>query len=65
MKKPMLLVRHIKENEMKAIIKQIQEALEHGRALNVKTGPVAAQVLKEMQKNSSGETPDLREKEIS
>lgn len=50
---------------MKAIIKQIQEALEHGRALNVKTGPVAAQVLKEMQKNSSGETPDLREKEIS
>jgi len=38
---------------MNAIIKQIQEALEHGRPLNVKTGPVAAQVLKKIQENSS------------
>lgn len=35
---------------MDAIIKQIQEALEHGRPLNVKTGPLSAQVIKEIQK---------------
>ena len=57
---------------MKAIIKQIQEALEHGRPLDVKTGPIAAQVLKEMQKctrtlekNSSDVNPDLDQREVS
>ncbi len=35
---------------MDAIIKQIQKTLEHGRPLDMKTGPVAAQVLKEIQK---------------
>jgi len=38
---------------MNAIIKQIQEALEHGRPLDVKTGPLATQVIKEIQKNST------------
>jgi len=37
---------------MNAIIKQIQNALEHGRPLNIETGPVAAQVLKEIQKQT-------------
>ena len=35
---------------MNAIIKQIQEALEHGRPLDVKTSPLSAQVIKEIQK---------------
>jgi len=35
---------------MDAIIKQIQEALEHGRPLDIKTGTLGAQVLKEIQK---------------
>lgn len=35
---------------MDAIIKQIQKTLEEGRPVDVKTGPVAAQVLKEIQK---------------
>lgn len=35
---------------MDAIIKQIQKSLEDGRPVDVKTGPVAAQVLKEIQK---------------
>lgn len=38
---------------MNAIIKQIQESLEHGRPIDVKTGPLATQVLKEIQKDSS------------
>nr|WP_275856561.1 hypothetical protein [Sulfurimonas sp. MAG313] len=38
---------------MNAIIKQIQDALEHGRPLSVETGPVAAQVLKEIQMRTS------------
>ena len=35
---------------MNAIIKQIQEALEHGRPLSVNMGPLGAQVIKEIQK---------------
>jgi len=35
---------------MNAIIRQIQKTLEDGRPLDVKAGPVAAQVLKEIQK---------------
>ena len=34
---------------MNAIIRQIQKTLEEGRLLEVKTGPVAAQVLKKIQ----------------
>ena len=37
---------------MNAIIKQIQEALEHGRPADIKTGPLAAQVIKEIQKQA-------------
>lgn len=35
---------------MHAIIKQIQDALEHGRPVEVKTSPLGEQVLKEIQK---------------
>ena len=35
---------------MTAIIRQIQRSLEHGRPLDMKTGPLAAKVLKEIQK---------------
>ncbi len=35
---------------MNAIIKQIQEALEHGRPANIQTSPLASQVIKEIQK---------------
>jgi len=35
---------------MNAIIKQIQDALEHGRPAEIKTGPLASQVIKEIQK---------------
>jgi len=38
---------------MNAIIKQIQDALEHGRPAEIKTGPLAAQVIKEIQKDSA------------
>jgi len=34
---------------MNAIIKQIQDVLEQGRPVDIKTGPLAAQVLKEIQ----------------
>jgi hypothetical protein len=57
---------------MKAIIKQIQDALEHGRPLDVQAGPIAAQVLKEIQKqvrtsekNSLDENVDFRQKKVS
>jgi len=38
---------------MNAIIKKIQHALEHGRPVEIKTGPLAAQVIKEIQKENS------------
>ena len=38
---------------MNAIIKQIQKVLENGHPVDVQTGPVAAQVLKEIQKESA------------
>ena len=34
---------------MNAIIKQIQDALEYGRPADFKTGPLATQVIKEIQ----------------
>jgi len=37
---------------MNAIIKQIQDALEHGRPAEIKTGPLATQVIKEIQKQT-------------
>ena len=37
---------------MTAIIRQIQRSLEHGRPMNIKTGPLAARILKEMQKQT-------------
>ena len=61
----MLFSRDIQENHMRAIIKQIQEALEHGRPLDVKTGPITAQVLKEMQKNSSASNEEINQREVS
>ena len=50
---------------MQAIIKQIQEALEHGRHLDVKTGPLAAQVLKEIQKKSSETNVGFKKERVS
>ena len=41
---------------MNAIIKQIQNALENGRPLHVEKSPLAQQVVKEMQKDSSKRT---------
>lgn len=38
---------------MTAIIRQIQRSLEHGRPLDIKTGPLAAKVLKEIQKTNT------------
>ncbi len=35
---------------MNAIIKQIQKTLKNGQPIDLKTGPLAAQVLKEIQK---------------
>jgi len=37
---------------MTAIIRQIQRSLENGRPINIKTGPLAAKVLKEIQKQT-------------
>ncbi len=37
---------------MTAIIRQIQRSLEHGCPLDMKTGPLAAKVLKEIQKQT-------------
>ena len=37
---------------MTQLIKHIQNTLEHGRLIDIKTGPVAEQVLKEIQKLS-------------
>jgi len=50
---------------MQAIIKQIQETLEHGRHVDIKTGPLAAQVLKEIQKKSSESNLGLKKERIS
>lgn len=44
------LTYYFKGKKMDVIIKQIQKTLEQGRPLVVKTGPVATQVLKEIQK---------------
>ena len=41
---------------MTAIIRQIQRSLEHGRPLDMKTGPLAAKVLKEIQKQTLEKT---------
>jgi hypothetical protein len=35
---------------MNAIIKQIQKSLENGRPIDIKAGPLATKVLKEIQK---------------
>ena len=37
---------------MTAIIRQIQSSLENGRPINIKTGPLAAKVLKEIRKQT-------------
>lgn len=37
---------------MTPLIKQIQKTLEHGRPIETKMGPVAEQVLKEIQKQT-------------
>jgi hypothetical protein len=34
------------------IIRHIQSSLEHGRPMNIKTAPLAASVLKEIQKQT-------------
>ena len=37
---------------MNAIIRQIQKTLENGRPIDIQTGPVASQVIKEIQKET-------------
>lgn len=48
---------------MNAIVKQIQEALEHGRPMDIKAGAVATQILKEIQKNSSRSEYDIQKRQ--
>jgi len=50
---------------MNALIQQIQNALEHGRPHNVQTGPVAAQIIKEIQKQVLASKKDSSLKSLS
>jgi len=50
---------------MNAIIKLIQESLLYGHPLEVKTGPLAAQVIKVMQKSDLEEKTESKKKKIS
>ena len=50
---------------MNAIIKQIEEALAHGCPIDVKTGPLATQVLKEIQKQMQTLEKDSSQKKTS
>ena len=57
---------------MNALVIQIQNSLEQGRPITTKTGPLAAQVLKEIQKltrtleqENSTESSDFSKSKIS
>lgn len=49
---------------MNAIIKQIQEALEHGRPSEIKTGPLATQVIKEIQMHIPKSEDELKKETL-
>ncbi len=42
-----------KENRMTSLIKLIQKSLEYGRPVQTKTGPISAQILKEILKEKA------------